>query len=319
MWFAIQHPMIRPLRLLSVICFCLWTSVLFAAEFHLTNGDIIRGTPVSYDDDGMIVRLDIGGYSSRIGWSKLTQESLQELAKTPEASKYVEPFIDTPPAPKEKKQKKDIVLQAVPRVERVQKPSFFASLASPAGLVLFLALFLGNLYAAYEIARFRNRSPLLVCGLSALFPVVAPALFLAAPRSEERQTAAEGVSEPTGGVQAAGKSTTGSLAKAPAAGGLSIAHEEKAAAASSQGPQTYKRGEFTLNRRFFETKFPGFFRVIPSDPDLVLVVRTPKAEHVAKRITRISSTEVHLQLVRGTEQGVSFAEITEVVVRKKDA
>jgi hypothetical protein len=320
--FVIESWMMRPLRWFFVFCLCLWQcgTHVFAAEYHLTNGDVVQGTAVSFDDDGMIVRLDIGGYSSRIGWSKLTQESLIELAKNPEAAKFVEPFIDTPPTPKEKKPKKDIVIKPVPRVERVAKPNFFASVATPAGIGFFLVLFLGNLYAAYEIARFRNRSPLLVCGVSAIVPVLGPALFLAAPANPEGELAQEALAEPAGAAVVAGKSTTGSLARSKMpASGLSIAHEEKTATAAAQGPQSYKRGEFTLNRRFFETKFPGFFRVVPADPDLVLVVRTPKTEHVAKRITRISSTDVHIQLVRGIEQAVSFAEITEVVVRHKDA
>jgi hypothetical protein len=268
----------------------------------------------------MIVRLEIGGYSPRIGWSKLTQETLQELTKNPEAAKFVEPFIDTPPAPKEKeKKKKDIVVKPVPRVEKPEKPGLLAAIATPAGIGIFLVLFLGNLYAAYTIALFRNRSPALVIGVSALLPFIGPLLFLTMPPAAEAEMIPEGVPEPAVAA-AAGKSTTGSLAKAPMPTGLSLAAEEKAAAGADKGPQTYKRGEFTFNRRFIETKFTGFFRVVPSDPDSVLVVRTAKAEHVAKRISRITSNEVHLQLIKGgTEVSVPFNEITEMQVRHKDA
>jgi hypothetical protein len=53
---------------------------------------------------------------------------------------------------------------------------------------------------------------------------------------------------------------------------------------------------------------------------MVLVVRTAKQEYIARRISRISSSEVHLQLLRGnTEAGVPFGEISEVLVRHKDA
>ena len=104
--------------------------------------------------------------------------------------------------------------------------------------------------------------------------------------------------------------------------GLSIAQVEKTAAPSgpAAGPQSYKRGEFTFNRRFIETKFPGFFRVVQSEneKDLVLVVRAAKEEYIAKRITRISSNEMHIQLLRGTEVSVPFAEILEILVRHKD-
>jgi hypothetical protein len=112
------------------------------------------------------------------------------------------------------------------------------------------------------------------------------------------------------------------MAKVPMASGLSLAQSEKAAGAgATQAGQAYKRGEFTFNRRFFESKFPGFFRIVQSeaDKDLVLVVRSGRTEHTAKRISRISSNEMHLQLLRGGETSVPFAEISEVLVRHKDA
>jgi len=311
----------RPLRLLFLLWIGVWqcSTALLGGEYHLNNGDVVRGEPVSFNDDGMVVRLDVGGYSPLLTWSKLTQDTLKELAKNPKAASYAEPFVDAPPVPKDKeKKKKEVVLKPVPRVERIEKPSFFSSFVTPAGAAVFGVLFLANLYAAYQIARFRNRSPALVCGLSVVLPVIAPALILAMPSAEAMETEAEGAAVPAGAAQAAGKSTTGSLAKAPMAGGLSISHEEKPSASPSQGPQNYKRGEFTFNRRFFETKFPGFFRVVPADPDLVLVVRSAKTEHIAKRISRITSNEVYLQPVRGNETVVMFAEITEIQVRKQE-
>jgi hypothetical protein len=312
----------RPLPLLVLICLVVWQCLgVRAEEFVLNNGDILRGEAVSFNDDGLVVRLDIGGHSPRISWSKLTQETLKELAKNPQAAKFVEPFIDLPPVPKDKeKKKKEFTIRPVPRVERVEKPNFFASFGTPAGLAVFLVLYLANIYAAYEVARFRQRQPTLVCGLSLILPVLAPALFLVAPPGAAAEAAGDVVAEPALAAQAVGKATTGSLAKAPAAGGLSIAATDKPAAGAAAQPQTYKRGEFTFNRRFMETKFANFFRIVQSeaDKDLVLVVRTPKEDHIAKRITRISSTEVHLQLVRGVEVGVGFPEIAEIQVRHKD-
>jgi hypothetical protein len=84
--------------------------------------------------------------------------------------------------------------------------------------------------------------------------------------------------------------------------------------------QVFNRTDTTFDRRFFETKFTGFFRVVPADPDMVLVVKTAKNEYVARRISRISGNEVHLQLLRGnTEVGVAYGEIAQVQVRHKDA
>lgn len=106
-------------------------------------------------------------------------------------------------------------------------------------------------------------------------------------------------------------------------GGLSIAANEKPAAAATTHSAVYTRGDNTFNRRFFETKFPGFFRVVPSeaDKDLILVVKTGRGEYVAKRITRISSNEMHiLPLKTGTaEVLVPFGEVIQVQVRHKDA
>ena len=50
-----------------------------AMEFKLTNGDTNSGSAANFDDLGLTIRLDIGGFSSRIGWSRLSQETLREL------------------------------------------------------------------------------------------------------------------------------------------------------------------------------------------------------------------------------------------------
>ena len=87
-------------------------------------------------------------------------------------------------------------------------------------------------------------------------------------------------------------------------------------------PAVYKRGDFTFNRRFVETKFPGFFRVVPieAEKDLVLAIRTNRNEYIAKRVGRISNNEMHVQLLRGgIEQMVLFADILEFHIRHKDA
>ena len=107
--------------------------------------------------------------------------------------------------------------------------------------------------------------------------------------------------------------------------GLSLAAASKQEAASAQTqPQTYTRGEFTFNRRFFETKFPGFFRMVPSEAekDLVIVIKAVRGEYVGKRISRISMNEMHLQLQSGNasaEVMLPFVEIQSVQIRHKDA
>src|SRR6266480_3308497 len=49
---------------------------------------------------------------------------------------------------------------------------------TPIGLTILAVLLLANLYAAYEIAFFRQQPVPLVCGLSFLLPLLAPLIFL---------------------------------------------------------------------------------------------------------------------------------------------
>jgi hypothetical protein len=110
--------------------------------------------------------------------------------------------------------------------------------------------------------------------------------------------------------------------QAPAGGGLKVAAQAKAAAAGRAEPKVFKRGDYTFNRRFVETQFTGFFRVVPTEAekDLVLVIRTTKNEYVGKRITRISSNEMFLQLLQQATKEVSiqFGEIAEIAIKHKD-
>ena len=194
-----QNGSMRRLRLFVLILSLIWqaASAGLAAEYRLTNGDVLKGEAASFNDDGLIVRLDLGGFSQRVGWGRLTQEALKELAKDARATRFVEPFIEIPPEVKhkEKAKKKEIVLRPVPRVERpAGKPKFFASLITPPGLMVLIVLFLANLYAGYEVAQYRNRPVAVVCGLSVLAPVLGPILSLAARgggRAPDQQSLAE--------------------------------------------------------------------------------------------------------------------------------
>jgi hypothetical protein len=118
------------------------------------------------------------------------------------------------------------------------------------------------------------------------------------------------------------KSKITSVFQSKPAGGLTLAAAPKGEGAPG-APEThvYNRGEYTFNRRFFETKFPGFFRVVPSEAekDLVIAIKAIRGEYVGKRISRIASNEMHIQALSGAEVMVPFAEITQVQIRHKDA
>ena len=298
----------------------------FGAEYRLTNGDVYRGEAISFNDDGVVVSLEIGGFSPRIPWGKLTQETLRELAELPEAKLYAEPYIEIPPEVKaaERAKRRQINVieppDKVPHVDEGDDTGFFAAMANPLGYALLGLLYLANLYAAMEIARFRGRSKALVVGVSAIAPILGPVLFALIPGAHahidtsvvpEAPAPAENVNP----MQQA-------LPAGMAAGGLGLASAGAGKAAANPAYTTvHTRANATFDRRFFETKFSGFFRVVPADAekDLVIVVKTPKQELIATRISRISGSEVHFQLQRGTEASVGFGEITEVSVRPKGA
>ena len=80
----------------------------------------------------------------------------------------------------------------------------------------------------------------------------------------------------------------------------------------------------TLNRRFFETQFPGFFTMVrrDADRDMELIFKSARGTYTAQRITRVTANELHLQVQEGRashEVMVPFLEIQEVVLKHKDA
>jgi hypothetical protein len=105
--------------------------------------------------------------------------------------------------------------------------------------------------------------------------------------------------------------------------GLKLAATETA---KSTIPETvtFKRGQFTFNRRFFETKFPGFFGVVrrEADRDMVLVFKSNRGEYTAQRISRIAANDLHVQVQHGQaseEVMIPFQEIQEIRLKHKDA
>ncbi|RME93011.1 MAG: hypothetical protein D6766_08985, partial [Verrucomicrobia bacterium] len=277
--------------------------------------------------EGVVFRLDSGGFSERISWGKFSDPTLELLARDPKLRPFAEPFIPVPPdarpAPK------PVVIRDYPKVELPEGgTSIFSSLTSPIGLFIVGLLYLANLLAAYEVAVYRNRPAGMVCGLSAVLPLVGPIAFLLSPGLEEaggpavEEEALEAEAGP--GVPEAGSgagATSRQVAPAPASG-LRVAASTRPAKAATYEKKVYNRGEYTFNRRFIETQFSGFFRVVPTDAekDLVLVIKTPKQEYVARRISRISATEMYIQLLQagGKEVRVGLGEIAQIIVRHKD-
>ncbi|HTH47356.1 MAG TPA: hypothetical protein VMB21_07580, partial [Candidatus Limnocylindria bacterium] len=318
----------RAVRHLSaLLSFALVLLVARAAEFHLITGDVYKGKLTAADKDGLVVLLDSGDFSPRVDWAKLSDETLKELADDPRAAKFVEPFLEPPAATIAIQEAKEIPVKQPARLDLPDmKKGVVAALTTPNGMILLLILFFGNLYGAFEVARFKWRPVALVCGLSAVLPVVGPLIFLVLPRNQpesEEGATRDAASQTQLGVPppSASASTSGT----PSGGAAAALGISKSAAGGGQAadgvPRTFKRGESTFNRRFFETQFPTFFRVVTTeaDKDLVIEVSAGKKSVIAARISRIASNEINFKTANNQEIAVTFAEITEVKLRHKDA
>ncbi|MFZ0828136.1 MAG: hypothetical protein WAO02_11995 [Verrucomicrobiia bacterium] len=308
--------------------FGLWLCSVFIAAgadtFPLTDGTSMTGDVISYNDNGVVFRLDVDKYSERVPWTKFSQDALKQLSSVnPKIKLLAEPFIESPPA--ERAKKSEATVHEVSRLDLPPRSSLFGALfSSSVGLIALMLIYAANLYAAYEIAVCRARPLAMVMGVSVVLPILGPIIFLAMPVPV---AAPEPVAQ-----EAAAASQTFAVpgSAAPAAAGIHIVEaswQGKTAAAPDAGanePQVFQRGQFTFNRRFFETKFSAFFALIrrEADKNLVLTVKTGRANMVVERITRIATNEMHVEITAGAgkqEVMVPFAEVVEVQLKTKGA
>jgi ribosomal protein S1 len=68
--------------------FGLWLCGLFVAAgadtYPMTDGTSLTGDVISYNDNGVVFRLDVDKYSQRVPWTKFSQDALKQLANKPE-------------------------------------------------------------------------------------------------------------------------------------------------------------------------------------------------------------------------------------------
>ena len=311
-----------------------WLCWLLAAagaeSYPLADGTTVSGDVVSFNDNGIIFRTPDDKYIDRMPWVKFSQDGLKQLAQTPKIKPFVDPFIM--PAAPARISKPVVRVSDVSRLDRSSPASLFGGLfSSGIGLLALLLIYAANIYAGYEIALFRRRPVPVVMGVSAVLPFVGPVIFLSLPDLRETAAAAEQMAaeavpvsevEPHRFVVPGAKPeeeihiVAGSWqAGASAAPPPSQAEPE---------PEIFQRGQFMFNRRFFETKFAGFFGIVrrEADKNKVLQVKTPRGLIVAERITRITANDAHFEVMRGDsrqEVMVPFAEIQEVQLKHKGA
>jgi hypothetical protein len=290
-----------------------------ADTFPLADSTSLTGDIISFNDAGVIFRLSDGKYTDRVGWTKFSQDGLKQLSNNPKIKPLVEPFIEIPLS--ERPQKPEVKVKDVPRLEVPPKQSLLGALfSSSVGLFALLLIYAANIYAGYEIAIVRIRPKALVMGVAAVLPIVGPVIFLALPMKveaapDEAQAEADPATFAVPGQPAPAQEeihvtgvTTGS----------------RPAAAGQAAGQVFQRGQFTFNRRFIETKFAGFFaeQRSPADENSTLIVKLASAQWTVERITRISASEMQVEVTLGEmrqEVTVPFADIQEIQIKPKAA
>jgi hypothetical protein len=310
--------------------FCGLLATANAETYSMTDGTSVTGDVISFNDDGVVFRTGDDKYTDRILWTKFSQDALKLLVKNPKLKDLAEPFIETPPPTHAQS---EVRVHDVSRLELPPKQSVIGALFSSfIGIILLLLIYAANIYAGYEVAIFRARPIGLVTGIAAVLPIAGPIIFLSMPTLIEGGATQEDMQMETGAPPGATAAPGVAGHAAPAAGGsvsvtpeaTETVHLAAPAAASHPETQVFQRGQFTFNRRFFETKFSGFFGMMRhgASKDMVLVIKTPRAQHIAERITRIAANEAHFEVVAGAgrqEIMVPFGEIQEVQLKHKDA
>ena len=291
------------------------------------------------DQNGIVVRMEIGGFARRANWMQLTQESLKKIKRLGEtdpkrygvrikgqwvgADHFAEPFIEPDESQMERNLSpgpvRGLVEPEVP--SSVQVTSKMAAYGSGGGIGLLVAIAIGSMVAGLGVAAFRESNALLAAGVSLVLPVVGPILILVKPKveyedDEEDEYEYEEAEAPEGATMTdtGGGAVVGML---PEAKKMSFA--QAGPKQSGLKPQTWTRGDTRFDRSFFQNNFPNYFKVVlgAAERDMVLTIKTGKREYVGQRIKRISGTDIHMELLNGKEQKISFSEIGTVDLRAK--
>ena len=304
------------------IVFGLWLCGFLAAcadNFQLADGTPLTGDVVTFNDSGITFRLGNDNYTN-VMWTKLSQYTLKQLSQNPKIKPLVEPFIEIPPS--ERPPKPEIKIQDVTRLELPSKQSLLGAMfSSSVGLVVLLLVYAANLYAGFEIAIFRARPIPLVIGAAAVLPVLGPIIFLSIPMKVEAapvETTEQTQSEPP---------QTFAMPGAPPKDEIKIVAgswqtQSPQAPPDQPGTQVFQRGQFTFNRRFFETKFSGFFGPVRrgAEENLTLFVKATSGQFEVESIVRLGTNEIYFDVVLGEvrqEVMVPFADIQEIQLKPK--
>ncbi|MBT6790409.1 MAG: ankyrin repeat domain-containing protein [Verrucomicrobia bacterium] len=306
---------------------------LAEGEISLTNGNIIEGTVADVDQNGIVVRRDIGGFARRANWMQLTQQSLKKIRRLGQvdpkryrgAAAYAEPFIEPDESQMEKSLPPGPVKGLVnpPLPSSVEVASKVAAFGSEGGLGLLVAIALGSMMAGLGVAAFRESNPIWAAGVSLFLPIIGPVLFLVKPKveyddeyDEDEEYEYEEVETPGGATMTdtGGGAVAGMM---PEAKKMSFA--QTGTKKSGLKAQNWTRGDTKFDRSFFQNNFPNYFKSVigATEREFVLAIKTGKREYVGQRIKRISGTDIHMELLNSKEQKISFSEMGTVELRPK--
>ena len=313
------------MRKILGIAFGFWLGgVLLAAgadTFQLSDGSSVSGDVVKYDDTGVFIRTPDDAYTN-VSWTAFSQDALKQLAQNPKMRPYANPFI-LPPS--RQGPSETITIQPVSRIEEPPKTALLTALfSSSVGLLVMFLIYGANLYAAMEIAIFRSRPIGMVMGVAAVLPILGPVIFLSLPTVGVPEAAPAEQAEAAPQPAAQPRITPAALVPPPA--GIHLAassrHSDSATGEGKVAPQVFQRGQYTFNRRFFETKFPAFFSHVrrEAEKEMVLLIKTPRGQYEVDRISRIAANDIHFEVAHGAarqEVMVPFGEIQEIQLKQK--
>ncbi len=318
---------------LLLVCLLGFLSITALADTYVLNdGTKIDGDPISITDKGVVFHSVDGSDLPRVSWDDFSQDAIKTLiphVKSANERTLVEQLVDEPK--QEKEAAKEIVVKPIQPPPRPKTDiGLLALFGSPVGLTILFILYCTNIYAAYEVAIYRRRPLAMVCGLAAIpfLGVFSPITFVAMPtvkgeieaEMDQAQTRFRETAPPVEAVMAPPPEDVPSAAAEAEAAPVAAA---PAVASTLPPPVIFKRGEFSFNRRFFETRLAGFFRLVPgeAEKDMVVFIKSARGDFIGRRITRITPTELYLQLFNGNataDEMIPFIEVLEVQVRHKD-
>ena len=280
------------------------SGAMAAETLTLTDGASFTGEITKTDDNGLILRLPGDTYAAtNLLWSRLSQASLKQLVANPKIKPYAEVFIE--PDASQRPAKPEIQINPVTRLTRPENPSLFGGLlGSPLGLFILLVVYAANLYAAVQVAIVRARPPAQVVGLSAVLPIIGPAVFLALPIKVAPAPVENDFAAPAGTAGAAAQRSPEEIQIVEA----SWHKEEK-----KPEPQIFARGKFTFNKRFVETKFAGFVGAPKGDAlKFSMEVKTATQHLVVEHILQVAATDVMLETAAAGQVTVALNDILEI-------